>query len=599
MRSVSAAFKLKIKDPQRVEHVRGYVGTLPFTDANVLHMSYQNQCSDNKDVTFGSARIGQLTATLRGLNIARYSWSGKVIDLEYGLELDDEGTTEWVALGKFKIAKAEWTDTGINVTAYDCLADLDKTFMFTQTTGNIYDFGKLIERDTGVTFGLSGAECNDLPNGADFLGVFAENDIATYRDFASSIAAAVGGFATADENNNLVFRSFADSEVVDSFVSRDRIVGSVFSDYETTYKGIVINDMMSGTTVYYDATPSSLGAYISLGSNPLLQYGTTLVKDTQRQRIANVAGAIKYAPFSIAILDCPVYDLGDLITCVGGVAGASDLTCCVMSIEWTLKQTMTLKGFGADPNLIAGKSKTDKAISQLASKTSENELVIHTYENSKVYNLGENDRQNVIAIDFTTIKPTTVITLSEINIDLDVTSPSGKATAQVFYYLNGQLLAYQPVGTWSEDGKHIISLMYPLQSLGASAMYEWRVALEIDGGTATIDRGDIHATLYGQGLVALDQFDGSMTLIDTYTCSRSDKAFATWEDLCDCTEWNFDEPVVKDTFINATNEQGFMEWTGELVISQWLDYCHTLITESGDYLVTEDGEELLTEGERI
>ena len=597
MTTVSVAFRAKIKDPQRVEHIRGKVGTVDFDDSNVLHMGYQNQCSDTKDVTLGSARIGQLTATFHGLNIPRYSWSGKIISLEYGLELDDEGTTEWVSIGKYKIAKALWTDSGINVTAYDCLADLDTPFMMNQTVGNIYDFGKLIELNTGVTFGLTGAKCADLPNGEDFLGIYPENNISTYRDFASSIGAAVGGFATADANNNLIFRSFADSEVVDSFNSRNRIVGSVFSDYETNYKGIVINDMTTGIAVYYDA-PDSSGSYISLGSNPLLQYGTSVVKDLQRQRIANVVGGIKYTPFSIAILNCPAYDLGDLITCVGGVAGASDLTCCVMGIEWTLKQTTALKGYGADPNLVAGKSKTDKAISQLASKTQENELVIHTYENSKEYTLGELERKNVIAIDFTTIKPATVITLSEINIDLTVASESGKASAKVYYYLNGQLLAYQPVGTWSEDGKHIISLMYPLKSLGASSMYEWRVVLEITGGTAHIDRGDIHATLYGQGLVALDQFDGSMQLIDTYTLATADKAFASWLDTIELDELVFTDKSISDLYTPATSDKGFMTWTDELQITQWTGPVKNRVTVNGRRRVTCDGKIRITEGER-
>lgn len=596
MKTVSAEFKAQIKDGQRNEHVRGTVGTVDFDDTNVLHMSYQNQCSDNKDVTFGSARIGQLTATFRGLNIPRYSWSGKIIVLEYGLELDDEGTTEWISLGSYKIAKAEWTDTGINVTAYDCLADLDSPFMMSQTTGNVYDFGKLIERETGVVFGMTGAECNDLPNGADFLGIFAENGIQTYRDFASAIAAAVGGFATADELNRLVFKSFSACEVVDSFVSRNRIAGSVFSDYETTYKGIVINDLMSGATVYYDA-PQGSGNYISLGSNPLLQYGTTQTKETQRNRLAVVADSIKYTPFSIAILNCPVYDLGDLIKCVGGVAGGTDLICCVMGIEWTFKQTTSLKGFGADPNLQAGKSKTDKALSTLASKTQENELVIHTYENAQIYALPNQIKKNVIAIDFTTVKPTTVVTWDEINVDLDVTGDVATVTA--YYYLNGELLAYKPVGTFSDSGKHIISLMYPLKSLEASAMYEWRVALEVNGGTGTIDRGDIHAVLQGQGLVALDQFDGSLVLTDTYIYATTDKAFASWADAAELDELVFSDMSLVDTFIAAVTTKGTAAWTDEPIIAQWLGPAEPLLTESGEDLLTEDGEELLTEGERF
>jgi hypothetical protein len=250
MRSVSAAFLAKIKDPQRVEHVRGYVGTEPFVDRHIIHLGYQNQCSDSKDVNFGSARIGQLTVTFRGLNIPRYSWRGLKIKLDYGLEIDDEGTIEWVDdLLTATIAKAEWTDSGMNVTAYDCLSQLDIPVNFEQTSGQIFGMLTLLSNDTGVLLGITEEECAALPNGTEVLGLIQPNDITTYRDFASSIAAVVGGFATATGDGKLTIRSFADSEVVFTFEAKDRVVGSVFADYATNYDGIVITDAGTGAPI--------------------------------------------------------------------------------------------------------------------------------------------------------------------------------------------------------------------------------------------------------------------------------------------------------------------------------------------------------------
>ena len=129
-------------------------------------------------------------------------------------------------------------------------------------------------------------------------------------------------------------------------------------------------------------------------------------------------------------------------------------------------------------------------------------------------------------------------------------------------------------------------------------MYEWRVAIEADGGSVSIDRGNIHAVLEGQGLVALDQFDGTLRLTDTYVCAKNDKKFAEWLDIVECEDWSFDEKAISDTYITATSSKKFASWTDKLVIAQWLGPAEDLITESGDDLVTEDGEQLLTEGER-
>lgn len=515
MRQFSEAFRAKIKDPQRVEHVRGNVGGVSFVDRNIIHLAYQNQCSDNKDVTFGSARIGQLTATFWGLNIPRYSWRGLPIKLDYGLEIDDEGTIEWVDdLLTGTIGKAEWTASGVNITSYDCLADLDTPINFEQTSGQIFDMLALVSKNTGILLGVTKEECEALPNGTEMLGLYQPNNITTYRDFLSAIATAVGGFATTTGDGKLKIKSFADSEVVFKFEAKDRVAGSVFSDYITNYDGIVITDAESGAPMYYFAEGASGGISINIGANPLLQFGIDEVKNAQRQRLAEVAHSIAYVPFQLAITNCPVFELGDLIECEGGVAGSEKITCCVMAIDWTFKYTTSMQGFGADPNLTAGKSKTDKALAGLASKTKENEVVIHTYTNSEEYILDNHSREPVVGIDFATMKPCIVTMQHEINLDLDVIDELATVTA--YYYLNDELQSYQPVGTFSEDGKHIIPLMYFLNTLEGGTAYEWRVELEVNGGNGTIDRGDVHAWLQGQGLVALDDFAGTIHVEDHY-----------------------------------------------------------------------------------
>ena len=589
MQTHSAAFATAMKDSQRVEYLRGTVGAVPFTNSNILSASYSNACTDTKDVKFGSARIGQLNIAFHGLAVGWNEWRGKVIDLEYGLQLADE-SVEYIPVGKFTIAKADHTDSGVTVTAYDCLSALDIAFTASTTAGQIYDFLEFIEDNTGIVNGRTQADCENLPNGTEILGLYPENDIKTFRDFASWVASSVGGFVTASRTGQLLIKSFNESDIVDTFQSRDRVVGSVFSDYVTQYRGINVTSVFDGTVDYVDGDDQTGGASISLGSNPLLQYGTDLAKATQRKAIANVAVGIAYTPFNIAILNCPVYDLGDLVVCEGGVAGSESLTCCVMGIEWSFKNTTTLKGFGADPNLSSGKSATDKALGGVSSKAKSNELVTHTYINSLEYALANHAvSAAVVSIDFATVNPSKVTMLHEINFDL--TLIDSKATITAYYYLNERLQGYRPVGTFNENGKHILTLMYFLENLVEGTAYEWRVRLKIDGGTATISRNHIHAWLQGQGLVAVDEFAGTIRVEDTYTPLELNRAVVTVVDTVNNLDINAldqDFQPVDNYNLSGTGDKDLATIYCQDMNIELAYIVYALCDDSGDFALCDD-----------
>lgn len=509
---VSQAFLSKMKDPQRVEHVRGTIGSKSFNDSNVLAMTYSNQCSDSKDVTFGSARIGELDARFYGINIARGSWRGQTISLEYGLELDDEHTTEWVQIGVFTIAKADWTDTGIAIVAYDCLADLDIQAQITNTVGTVFGMLTFISLETGVSLGLNQQECEALPNGDETFTLATPNDISTYRDFVSWIASAVGGFATANSDGELVIRSFADSAKVDELSARNRIVGSAFSDYKNNYAGIAITDNENGVQLYSVESAVS-GPYISIGNNPLLQAELSQTKDRQRQAIAEVAHSINYTPFNISLLNCPIYELGDLIECSGGIAGSEPVTCCVMGIDWTFKNTIQLQGFGADPNLSSGKTRTDKALNSVRKQANDSGLTYYTFANTTELEINSLEETTIIDIEFAVTAVTTVMMLHEIkmlNKLLDATQ-----TVTLRFYHNDELINYEPEDTYSEDeAYHFFPSFYTLVNVMAGVPQRWRVTAQTSSGTAEIDVGDVKATIFGQKMVATDAFKGKIPVDD-------------------------------------------------------------------------------------
>lgn len=601
MYPTSNDYKIAISKNARAHKLRGKIDGHDFEGKNIIKnsFSYRNQFCPATAIQLGGVYIGELDLTFSdayasSLNI-RGEWRGKIITVEQGVEaiVGGEQTFIYIPIGVFTIEDAKWTDVGIQIVAYDNMGKFDKTFPADTTGGFIYDFMSYACVQCGVPMGMTAEEVAALPNGNEALGLYLDNTIQTFRDLLAFVATAAGCFCTISRTGALVLRRLPDTSVLNDTVPAKMRYSTSFSDFESFYSEMKMQDLVNDQYLIYE-NDNVYGLQMDIGANPLLQYGTTETKDRQRQAVIDAIEPFRAVPFKVSMMPNPAYDLGDVIKFAGGY-GLNSVG-VIMSI--TMKESsLTIEGYGENPAAAGAQSALSKEVAAQGQETKDL-LVIHTYENSKAYSLANHHRETVISIDFTTMRPTTVVTHSEVNFDLDIEDESGEASVTVYYYLNGQLLTYKPVETYTNSGKHNISLMLPLKSLEAGSMYEWRVAIEADGGSVSIDRGSIHAVLEGQGLVALDQFDGSLILTDTYICAKNSKKFAEWQDIVECDEWPFDENVISDTYITATSAKNFASWTDELIITQWLGPAEELITESGDDLVTEDGEQLLTEGER-
>lgn len=551
MYPVTEAFLAELRKHTRVEHVRGSIGSALFTDSNVLSMNLTNRCSDTADITFGSAYIGQLEATFVNVAIPRGSWGGKTISLFWGVEIYDEDTettsTEWLPVGLFEISSAEWTDMGVNIVANDYMMKLDKTFTGVQTqSGGIYDFASYACLQCGLTFGMTRDEVETtLPNGDQILGLYEENDIKTWRDLMSWLAQSAGGFVTADRDGSIVIRSFANSTVVDEWGAVERIVGTVFSDYETLYDGISVVNIEDQTLEYYSGAGSTGdGTAINLGQNPFLQYGLKVTRDAQRQRIANVAHSIAWTPFSTKTLSCLAYDLGDLVECTEGVAGPEELTCCVQSFDWTFKNVTSYVGYGADPRLATGNSKTDKNLAGLLSKVESGEITYYQFRNIEEIELANNVETTIASIKFAAKKNTDVDIWLEVKLNTENISEQEQVpvydeeedpethettevqigywyqehelpiTALVKYYFDDHLIGYQPVETWNEDGYHTIHYGYFLPNVDNITNHTFVAKMVLGSGTGEIAIDDAIMIVRGQALVGSVIWGGQLDLAD-------------------------------------------------------------------------------------
>lgn len=596
MYSVSPEFITALHAEARFERIRGTVGGVSFDDSNILSLSFSNRCSDTAEISIGYCYIGELQITFTNVNINRGEWRDKEIFLEWGLVLAND-SVEYIPVGYFTISEATWSGSGITVKASDNISKLDKACNVTETDGTVYDLLSLAALETGLTLGQSQADIEALPNGTEHFALYPNSDIKTWRDFVAWVSQLVVGFCYAGRDGKLYLKSYDSLTSVDSFTDEERDIGTTFSDYTTQYDGISVVNIESQVTIYFSVGTG--GAVINLGSNPFLQYGKDALQ-VQCQNIADVVGTINFVPFNSTILSSIVYDLGDVISCTGGLAGAGTLSCCAQYIEWNSKVSTNLQGFGSDPSLTSGKSKTDKALQGLLTKTSENEVIIYSFINAQAISLGNQDEEQIVNIRFATISPKIVNIWHEVKLDVEAIDDTEPITCTARYYLNDDLIAYTPVTTWNNDGFHLLHLLYFLNELESSTPYSWKVTLELENATGEIAIGDVHASLYGQGLVATDEWSGIIEVADAFSVHYGATGYYT--SLEDDAALVVDIPTAPEakTFTDA-----FSLSLGSKYTTSFSDFANinittpifNLIAENGENLLAENGDNLTTEGD--
>jgi len=519
MYSVSNAYIDKISEQPKdiTRRIRGTVDNVPFTENDVIlsSFSYVEKCINSADINLGGVFVGQMQLTFKPTfsGISRGTWRGRVITCSIGLLVDpDNETWEDVPIKPYIIDEANHSKNGITIKAYDSMDKFDKGFNIDTTSGTLYDMASVACAMCGVALANTAAQFAELPNGTETFTLYPENDIETWRDFISWIAVTCCGYATINRDNKLEFRTWHGDPDIEMDIN-DRETGGSWSDFTTYYTGLSIVDMEKEATRYYHVEPDT-GLTMNIGSNPLIQYGVDETRSRQCMAILNALQEFVFVPYNASGLLDPCFDLGDVIEYTDGLAGESSV-CCIHKMEFQYAKGMKLTGFGKNPAIFGARSKTDKNISGLIAKTSENEVITHAFLNSEEFEIGST-AVDILNIRFATVNPRTVKILHEINFDLEIDSGEDDAKVTAYYYLNDDLIAFTPVSSWDNSGEHILPLMYFLDNLNGGEQYTWRVALKCDRGTINIDKQGIRAILEAQGLVATNVWDGYLPVSDTY-----------------------------------------------------------------------------------
>lgn len=514
MYSVSNKYRQDMKEPVARFTLSGTIGTESFTEANIVGGSFSitNQCVDNDEILLGAAYVGELQATFQNININRYEWVGKVITPIH-TRLFPDGTSESVPLGVFTIAEAVWSAEGIAVRAYDNMSKLDKTADFSATTGTPYSILQNICLLSGVTLGMTQAEVEALPNGTEMIGLWADNDVETYRDMVYWLAQMLASIVLIDRQGRLYLKTYG-MNPIDEVTEQNRFMDANFSDYESRYSGVSIVDMQSETTRYYGTEPDIYLTY-NLGANPFMQYGTLSTRERMARAVLDALASVAYVPFQITMLGDPAYDLGDVLTLSGGLGDGSKHF-VIQKYSYNLHNNYTAEGVGKNPDVANARSKSDKQISALLNNTKQNEIQYYFYTNSERIVVGDGQTRNIIDVRFSSLKATVVMFHAEVLLEADTTVNGieyNDLVGTVTYYINGdEVLTRHPIETWV-DGEHILHLMYHI-NIGDAQLCRFVATLTANGGDITIPIDGIEAVISGQGLAAVGEWDGYLDLED-------------------------------------------------------------------------------------
>lgn len=501
MYQVSQAYQTAETKAVKQFKVRGKCCGIDYTAANILKgsLTVSQQASSPTEITLGAVYIGQLTATFLNMPIARNSWVGGTITLQVGLKLAG-GLYEFVPVGTYTIAEAKHSRSGVEIVAYDNMSRFDRLLSFSTSYGTPYELLTAICASCVVELGMTEEEVEALPNGTRTLGIYAENDCQTFRDLLSWIACTTCCFATIDRQGRLVLRPFYGTSV-GTFDDTKRFTGCKFSDYITSYAGITVNDLDEGGTRTY--TNGKAGVTLDIGDNPLMQYGVDVTLDAIGNAIAYALTDVEYVPFEATMLIGVEFDLGDVLTMTDGTAGTSS-SCIVHSINWTFDRGCSLKGYGSNPDAGQAKSRYDKMISGMKGNKAD-EIKYYVFQNVGQYDISDGEREEILYINFATVKGGYIIFQCEIHAEVD-----GEIT---FYYrLNGADLDFVPIETFTDvNNPHIINLFLPYKAQ-ANTVYDLYLIAEMAGGDCFIDIGNLRAMVYGQGLAATDEWNGVIAI---------------------------------------------------------------------------------------
>lgn len=536
MYSVPDDYQTAIRAPTRTDGLAGRLtladgGVIPLDDSAVLAGSVcvDNQCVSGQELAFGGVYMGQASLQLR-TELSSAAFYDAALEIDYKLRLPD-GSWYTLPVGRYTVAEAERSAAVVSLTAYDHMLKLERPLAGSVIQGDAYAMLTQIAETCGVELGQTEAEIRALSPNAELLRQLdAGYHVSTWRDCAGAVAQLLAGFATFDRLGRLVVRQFGGAPC--ATLGENARTNAKISDFSCHYAALTIE---TDDDSYTAGTEGDSGLAMTIADMPLAESGLPSTKqgicDALFARLQNM----DYTPMTVTLPGDPALELGDRLT-VPTKDGAPQTL--VTHLVWKFRGTQTLKGVGKNPYL-TGTTRTDTRLRSLQKQTAANKVIYYSFSNgSDLVVRGDGAEISAANLTFVTTQNTSAMFLAQLlltaepeteTVDLPVTStdetlPTDAAAAlerdaaltlTVRYYMDDSLIGTYVPTQRLVRGSHALALFYPFPDLQGAASHRWSVRLLCTGGVVRIGKGQLRATITGQGMAAGDIWDGTLTLEET------------------------------------------------------------------------------------
>lgn len=303
--------------------------------------------------------------------------------------------------------------------------------------------------------------------------------------------------------------------------------------------------------------------------------------------IANTA----YRPFSCVTYGDPCVELGDFIE-----IPTSDKTVEAYLLNRELTGTQAfrdkLEAKGEEKNA-SGATGSAAVISQLYSNlevvNKQNELQYYMFRSATDFNIGDGQQTMIARLRYVNTKETAVNIWHEFKMDVDISEGSDRCKVYVFYYHDDILVDYQPIETYGLADTHILNLNYALTEQ-ESGQHTWKVYLEAEGGSISIDAGDGAITLHGQGLITSDSWDGIIEVSDEYSLTKGGGKVFNYTDSLSFIWHDVEFANLSESFSLTKHSNKTFGTMSDSVDIETIKTIYNFVSEDKDYrVVSEDG----------
>ena len=449
------------------------------------------------------------------------------LQIDYEIQLAD-GSWYTLPVGRYTEAEAERSAAVVSLTGYDNMLKLERKFSGSAILGDAYTMLTQIAGTCGVELAQSEAEIKALsPNAEILCQLDGSYRVSTWRDCVGAIAQLLAGFATIDRLGRLRIVQFGETPCVT--LSENARTNAKISDFSCHYAALVIE---TDTDTFTSDIEGESGLEMTISDMPLAESGTAEVRQGICDAVFARLRALDYTPAAVTMPGDPALELGDRLALPIAYAAPETL---VTHLVWKFRGEMTLKGVGKNPYLAGAAAHTDAQLRSLQKQAGANKIIYYSFTNGSDIKVKDNGKEtNAVNLTFVTTQDTSAMFLAQVLltaepdaevVKLPVTGDTasdfeGAATLEqdaaltltVRYYLDNVLIDSFTPAQRLVRGAHALALFYPFPDLEGAASHRWSVRLLCAGGGVKIAKGQIRATITGQGMAVGDAWDGTLEL---------------------------------------------------------------------------------------